>query len=165
MVFLFTFSLRLLPFFTILLANPLYKRYLIFSLSAPVLPISWSFSLSTASDLFSFHSRYSFSIGVVVYLALEVWFPCLQSSYWWSTLFSSFTAILPPFGAHRFSYGNFYPLCSFRSTPTLFFLPLCWGFGSLCLARHYYTNLSWFLFLLLLRCFSSQSLLPYVLFS
>lgn len=86
--------------------------------------------------LFTFHSRYSFSIGVRSFLVLEAWFPFLQTSSWCST------PLFPPF---PFT-GLVYPL---RSS----FFPV--GFDSSCFARHYYMYLSWFLFLQLLRCFSS----------
>lgn len=55
-----------------------------FSMTALVSMISGSFHLSVAI-LFTFHSRYSFTIGVSWCLVLEVWFPFLQTSYWCST--------------------------------------------------------------------------------
>ena len=58
------------------------------------------FHLSLAI-LFTFHSRYLFSIGVSSCLVLEVWFPFLQTSSWCSTLFRSFLLT-----------GLFYPLRS-----------------------------------------------------
>lgn len=94
------------------------------------------FHLSLAI-LFTFHSRYSFSIGVSLYLVLEVWFPFLQTSSWCSTLFRCCCLT-----------GLVYPLCSG-------FLRFDFSW----FARHYFTYLSWFLFLWVLRCFSSPGFL------
>lgn len=58
------------------------------------------FHLSSAI-LFTFHSRYSFTIGVSFYLVLEVWFPFLQTSFGCSTCFSLLCLT-----------GLVYPLCS-----------------------------------------------------
>jgi len=91
------------------------------------------FHLSLAI-LFTFHSRYSFSIGVSLYLVLEVWFPFLQTSSWCSTLLWRSYVL-------RDSSTLFVVFFRFADSPRF--------------ARHYFSDLSWFLFLWVLRCFSS----------
>jgi len=91
-----SFSLRLSTHANLLkLVIPLYKRYVIF----------WLLRFIQFPDLFhkSFASLFIFphgtcSIGVCMYLVLEVWYPFLQTSFWCSTLcsfFSYHTGLLP----------------------------------------------------------------------
>ena len=120
---------------TISLANPLYKRYAIFSMTALVSMIFGSLSLQPCLSfhlsltlLFLYRCSFVFSLRGLVPLSSN-----FALMFYSSLPFAPFT-------------GLSYPLC---------LLYLRRFFDSSCLARHYYTYLSWFLFLQLLRCFSS----------
>jgi len=81
MVSLFLFSLRFLSFalYHISCKSIIQKVHhrLLWLLRFFRFPVLFHLSLAI---LFIFHSRYLFSIGVYVYLVLEVWFPYLQTS-------------------------------------------------------------------------------------
>ena len=99
--------------------------------------------------LFAFPSRYWFTIGRLRVFSLGGWSPHLQTGFLVS----------------RPTYLNLSTLQRISHTglsPTLVNLPrlFCYLFvisidGSSDFARHYFRNLGWFLFLQLLRCFSS----------
>ena len=104
---------------------------------------------SPSGVLFAFPSRYWFTIGRLRVFSLGGWSPHLQTGFLVS----------------RPTYLNLSTLQRISHTglsPTLVNLPrlFCYLFvisidGSSDFARHYFRNLGWFLFLQLLRCFSS----------
>ena len=87
--------------------------------------------------------------------------------------FSCLVVLRIPPAAFRFRLRGFHPL--WLAFPKPFFYPLAHllrsitpecthsGLGSFPFARHYLGNRFFFLFLLVLRCFSSQGSLPYVM--
>jgi len=134
----FHFAFACIP---VLLANPLYKRYALLFSGCFGFCDFW-FLFHFALHFFSTFTHVTSSLSVYFsYLVLEVWFPCIQTVSHCSTL-SPFLFIL-------------------RDSLTLFGLltTLFQDSDFPCLAHHYYWDLSWFLFLLLLRYFSSQSFL------
>ena len=116
--------------------------------------------------LFTFPSRYCFTIGHQVVFRLGGWSPLLPTGFHVSggTLDSaryssvSFTGLLPSL-AHlpRWFYYRFVMLNAVLN-PWDITIP---GLASSRFARRYFGNLFWFLFLRLLRCFSSAGLPPY----
>jgi len=124
--------------YSLWLTNPLYKRYAIFFFSCSGsfdfrVFFTWlcsSFQLSLTL-LFLYRCMLLFSLRGLVPL----------SSNFVSMFYSSCDSSTPHTGL---------------LTLSRFLAFLSSFFDSLCLARHYYIYLSWFLFLLLLRCFSSQ---------
>ena len=116
--------------------------------------------------LFTFPSRYCFTIGHQVVFRLGGWSPLLPTGFHVSggTLDSarcssvSFTGLLPSL-AHlpRWFYYRITILNAVRNPEGITTL----GLASSRFARRYFGNLGWFLFLRLLRCFSSAGLPPH----
>ena len=116
--------------------------------------------------LFTFPSRYCFTIGHQVVFRLGGWSPLLPTGFHVSggTLDTarcssvSFTGLLPSL-AHlpRWFYYRITMLNAVRNPEGITTL----GLASSRFARRYFGNLGWFLFLRLLRCFSSAGLPPY----
>ena len=110
--------------------------------------------------LFTFPSRYSFTIGHQVVFSLMGWSPHIH------TRFHVPRATLDTASSTRFSYTGLSPsMVCFSKTFLLNSLNrLCspnptritsYGLGSSYFARHYFRNRFFFLFLWVLRCFSS----------
>ena len=95
--------------------------------------------------LFAFPSRYWFTIGHSVVFSLRGWSPYLQTGYHVSrsTLFSSSAAVV------------YVTITLFRLPSQIILLTAFWLLGFCSFVRHYSRNLVWFLFLGLLRCFTS----------
>ena len=116
--------------------------------------------------LFTFPSRYCFTIGHQVVFRLGGWSPLLPTGFHVSggtldtarSLAVSFTGLLPSL-AHlpRWFYYRFRMLNAVRNPEGITTL----GLASSRFARRYFGNLGWFLFLRLLRCFSSAGLPPH----
>ena len=118
---------------------------------------------SAPAVLFTFPSRYFFSIGHQVVFRLGGWSPLLPTGFHVSggTLdparcsVVSFTGLLPSLARlPRQFYYNFAMLNAVRNPEGITTL----GLASSRFARRYFGNLFWFLFLRLLRCFSSAGL-------
>ena len=100
--------------------------------------------------LFTFPSRYLFAIGHMLVFSLRGWAPYLHSK------FLVFTATCPH-NIFSFVYKTFTFFGSFSQMILLVNIFLT-GLGCFLFARRYLENRVFFLFLLLLRCFSSQGL-------
>ena len=116
--------------------------------------------------LFTFPSRYCFTIGHQVVFRLGGWSPLLPTGFHVSggTLDSarylkiSFTGLLPSLACRpRQFYYLLVILNAVRNPDGITTI----GLASSRFARRYFGNLFWFLFLRLLRCFSSAGLSPY----
>ena len=116
--------------------------------------------------LFTFPSRYCSTIGHQVVFRLGGWSPLLPTGFHVSggtldtarSLTVSFTGLLPSL-AHlpRWFYYSLRMLNAVHNPEGITTL----GLASSRFARRYFGNLGWFLFLRLLRCFSSAGLPPY----
>ena len=110
--------------------------------------------------LFTFPSQYFFSIGHQVVFRLGGWAPRLLTGF----LVSADT-LDPAYLFSHFAYKTFTSFGRFSHTVRLWSKIICCGpnpvyisihgLASSAFARHYSRNLGWFLFLSLLRCFSS----------
>ena len=110
--------------------------------------------------LFTFPSQYFFSIGHQVVFRLGGWAPRLLTGF----LVSADTLDTAYLFSH-FAYKTFTSFGRFSHTVRLWSKIICrgpnpvyisiYGLASSAFARHYSRNLVWFLFLSLLRCFSS----------
>ena len=105
---------------------------------------------SPCGVLFTFPSRYLFAIGHMLVFSLRGWAPYLHSK------FLVFTATCPH-NIFSFVYKTFTFFGSFSQMILLVNIFLT-GLGCFLFARRYLENRVFFLFLLLLRCFSSQGL-------
>ena len=119
--------------------------------------------------LFTFPSRYCFTIGHQVVFRLGGWSPLLPTGFHVSggTLDSarylkiSFTGLLPSLACRpRQFYYLSVILNAVRNPESI----TTFGLASSRFARRYFGNLFWFLFLRLLRCFSSAGLPTYTYF-
>ena len=100
--------------------------------------------------LFTFPSRYLFAIGHMLVFSLRGWAPYLHSK------FLVFTATCP----HNIFSFAYKTVTFFGSSSQMILLKNIFliGLGCFLFARRYLENRVFFLFLLLLRCFSSQGL-------
>ena len=100
--------------------------------------------------LFTFPSRYLFAIGHMLVFSLRGWSPYLHSK------FLVFTATCP----HNIFSFVYKTVTFFGSSSQMILLKNIFltGLGFFLFARRYLENRVFFLFLLLLRCFSSQGL-------
>ena len=107
--------------------------------------------------LFTFPSRYLFAIGHMLVFSLRGWSPYLHNGF----LVSGAT-FLPSLFSFRLQ--DFHFLWFIFSDNSTNFKKIANELGSFLFARRYLENRCFFLFLLLLRCFSSQgiALLSYV---
>ena len=117
--------------------------------SASLSTISRTFN-SLSKVLFIFPSRYLFAIGHMLVFSLRGWAPYLHSK------FLVFTATCTH-NIFSFVYKTFTFFGSFSQMILLVNIFLT-GLGCFLFARRYLENRVFFLFLLLLRCFSSQGL-------
>ena len=116
--------------------------------------------------LFTFPSRYCFTIGHQVVFRLGGWSPLLPTGFHVSggTLdparcsFVSFTGLLPSLACLPMQF--YYKLAILNAVLNPKGITT-YGLASSPFARRYLGNLFWFLFLRLLRCFSSAGLPPY----
>ena len=119
--------------------------------------------------LFNFPSRYFFTIGHQVVFSLRGWSPCLPTRFHVSRGTPDTASC-----KSDFTYGTFtlfgltsqtvlLSYCSHVAVRT----PQCThrGLGSFHFARRYFGNRCFFLFLRLLRCFSSAGSLPQPMYS
>ena len=99
--------------------------------------------------LFTFPSRYLFAIGHMLVFSLRGWAPYLHSK------FLVFTATCP----HNIFSFAYKTVTFFGSSSQMILLKNIFltGLGCFLFARRYLENRVFFLFLLLLRCFSSQA--------
>ena len=116
--------------------------------------------------LFTFPSRYCFTIGHQVVFRLGWWSTLLHTKFLVfgatpdsvSPLPISFTGLLPSLACRpRQFYYLSVILNAVRNPESI----TTFGLASSRFARRYFGNLFWFLFLRLLRCFSSAGLSPY----
>ena len=105
---------------------------------------------SPCGVLFTFPSRYLFAIGHMLVFSLRGWAPYLHSK------FLVFTATCP----HNIFSFAYKTVTFFGSSSQMILLKNIFliGLGCFLFARRYLENRVFFLFLLLLRCFSSQGL-------